>query len=1359
MKRLFLTFFATMLGLVAMADDSDYSKICDFEVDGIYYQFVDDDETNSSVLVSRNVSSPYSSYSGNVVIPSTVTYESKEYTVTLVGADAFKAEDGSSTLTSVVLPSTITKIENGAFDACGALTSLTVDTPFPPLLAGDVFTRFSTTGVLHVPANTLYEGWAAQMGEGWTVDYTTSNSVLLYQNTSGTAYPIKTLWSDGINYESFDCTLEEYRYENGWGMILFDGELTSIDEEAFKDFTDLTAIVIPEGVTNIGYGVFWGCSALASVTFPESLNNIGYCAFADCTSLQSITLPKNVRRVIQRAFSGCSSLSSITCEGMAPPTLGANALSGVSPTGVMKVVGIEGGIPGGPYADWKNALPEGWTFEYDGDQSQASYLHFTTTDHEPIELNSKASERPIVAVLYDQYEGATIMFAGQLTEIRKDVFTGISTLATIDIPEGVVTICDSAFQSCTGLVDVKLPNTLQTIGNYAFQYCSHLPAITLNANLANVGTYAFDGCSALASITHEGMRNPTFSSQPFGPYGNQTISPYGVFTLPDNYSGIQVWMSLLPVGWSYYDFVLLYTSTMNDYVTVDEEAFTPRVFPDGNHYRNGVGYLQFGSPLKEIGDYAFKNAYYLSSVKLPRTVTSISQGAFHNCWALSSITLNEGLTTIWDDAFKHCYQLSSLEIPSTVDHIWYGLFDGCYSLTSLTVNPNNPIFDSRDNCNAIIRTADNALVAGCSFTTCVPAGVTTIDDYAFKGITKLGTLEFVGDVTTIKQYAFVESELASIELPASLRHIDPTAFAECKSLTSLSVADGNAKFDSRGNTNAVYETATNTLVVGCCNTQPIPEGVTAIGDSAFYYCKDLTSLDIPKTVTFIGAEAFYDCIELNEITVRSTIAPSFGPQAFYHLPSGGTLTVPLGCEANYSKWMKELRSWNIVGATVPEGNNVIVYTADSKVMPFDENAFSAVFIDDVYDESTGVGYILFASELAEIKADAFKDCTGFLTVSLPSTVTAIGDNAFQGCTKLTSINIPAGVTTIGDHAFDGCAPLASITLPEGLETIGEFAFRGCKVIETLFIPKTVAAIGTAAFTGCTALTSIVVDADNTAYDCREQCNAIIQTEGDVLIAGCTSAFIPTSVKAIADYAFFGCQFPAIDIPDGVTTIGISAFEQCDKLTSVIIPASTKYVQERGFALCTSLQTATFPYFFLGIYNEGFLGDKLLSQMTSLAPYAPTLGRDVFKGLPSTGLLIIPSDVPGTGNLYATWVGRGEPLDGWTLNTYVVLTLRQTGLTEQTITLPLGSSYVYVDHTVEGNALADIKFNGVSVIGKMLNGKYMTPALTENATLEITYSAEIGGLFGDLTNDGNVDVSDVTKLVDIILHRESAGETH
>ena len=278
---------------------------------------------------------------------------------------------------------------------------------------------------------------------------------------------------------------------------------------------------------------------------------------------------------------------------------------------------------------------------------------------------------------------------------------------------------------------------------------------------------------------------------------------------------------------------------------------------------NGDGELSYdeAASVTDLGEVFRENEEITSFDELHyfTGLTSTSEWAFNKCSSLTSITIPESVSSIGYGTFNKCSSLTSITIPVNVTSIGDHAFDYCSGLTSITVAANNPVYDSRNGCNAIIETASNSLIAGC-MSTVIPQSVTSIGEYAFLGCTGL----------------------TSITIPESITSIDEGALWACSGLTSITVATNNPVFDSRNGCNAIIETASNTLVVGCKNTE-IPQSVTCIGNGAFYSNRGLTSIMIPESITTIGEFAFFYCSNLTSITIPEN-ATSIGEAAFFGCP-------------------------------------------------------------------------------------------------------------------------------------------------------------------------------------------------------------------------------------------------------------------------------------------------------------------------------------------------------------------------------------------------------------------------------------------------------------------------------------------
>ena len=623
------------------------------------------------------------------------------------------------------------------------------------------------------------------------------------------------------------------------------------------------------------------------------------------------------------------------------------------------------------------------------------------------------------------------------------------------------------------------------------------------------------------------------------------------------------------------------------------------------------------------------------------SVTSIGHGAFHGCTGLTSVTIGNSVTSIGQSAFMVCTGLTSIEIPGSVTSIGYLAFYGCSSLASVVVNEGNTTYDSRENCNAIIETATNKLIAGCK-NTIIPDGVTSIGHGAFGKCTGL----------------------TRIVIPNSLESYGDTSFSGC---TGLKIVINFSSFNfKKGQGIAEYADMVinapdgsiegdfvfcvidgeNILCAYLGNgvDMVLPDNYKgesyAIGDYAFYGCTGLESVEIPNGVTAIGDYAFSGCSSLKSVTISSSVLAMKSNS----LPSGVIKVIFLGntpprlpsdeiYKSNASRVYVSNSSVYGYGTEYPQlssmfevgGVKYVITSAKERTCDvvdccYDSRAAN-VAVDSVvtyrnikltvkninsyaFYKNNHINQA-YVNNDGNVGIYAFYDCDSIAGDVTVENNGDIGEYAFYDCDGTIEYAKISNNGNIGKFAFYDCDGFSGNLTVSNNGNIGEYAFYDCDgTIEYAKISNN-GYVGSYAFYGCVGMESVDITSNGDIYsnafqDCTSLLTANVMNSGSIgsyAFEGCTTLenlVLGENVESLGSYAFSSCSsLKEFEVPDWIPSMGSYCFSNCISLKKMVVGTGIELLAAGTFKDCSSLQDMT-----IGVNVES-IGYQVFSNCTSL----------------------------------------------------------------------------------------------------------------------------------------------------------------
>lgn len=870
--------------------------------------------------------------------------------------------------------------------------------------------------------------------------------------------------------------------------------VTGISGDAFLNCKSLKSITISAGITRIPDGVFGGCENLVSINIAEEnpvYRSEGECVIERQTNTviaacNASTIPDGVSVIGRSAFANCNRIKAI-------------------------------------------AIPETVTEIDDGAFEGCGALERFT-------VNKKNNN-------YSDLDG--ILYNKKKTDILS---VPVAINGEITFPDSLTEIEEAAFKNRIKLRGAVIGQTVEKIGEGAFSGCSGLESITL----------PFVGCGVKISSQKSSLFGYIFGKDEY-----EGSAP------AERYPDYSYWGA---AGEKFY----LPKSLKS--VTVTGGKINECAFSDCTY----IEYVTLESGVDEVQAFAFYKCSSLKSVSLDAEI--LGTGAFGECKNLDAVALpakafdalgketRASLKTVEitrgdelvSNAFRDCGNVEHISLPSTIKKV------GQDALTGLTAcefiefgdgyyagGADNPymilVKAKNDKITKFTAHPDALFIHSSAFAYCkelvdcnVGNSVISIGDLAFRECRKLINLTLSDCIAEVESTAFTNFN----------NNCNFNKYGNCNYFGSVNnpyvllyKANENLPCTVHKDTKIIYSEAFSYYKY---DTVEIPYGVKTISDRAFY-SSCIKDVDIPESVVYIGNSAFWYCDNLTGITVPAGVA-FIGKSAFGNCGGLTGIAVDVGNRNYYGK------------------GNCLIEKESKKLIAGCKNSVIPKGVVSIGDK-------------------AFIGCVGLKSATIPDGVVSVGDNSFDGCVSLVSIFIPDSVQTIGERAFRNCESLKRLNIPKSVISLGRFLCEGCsnlveicvaagneefysqdnciidKNSKTLIlgcknsiIPDGTVAIGESAFNGCKELTDIN---------------------------------IPESVTYLGWYAFHGCTgLTVITVPGNIYRIGGYAFCECTGLTEVIFSDGVSYIGERAFDGCKNLTKVTLPDSLKSIGYDAFFNSGL-----------------------------------------------------------------------------------------------------------------------------------------------------------------------
>ncbi len=728
------------------------------------------------------------------------------------------------------------------------------------------------------------------------IRYTTADGNVLEPKNSGV--------------DIFGANIISNTYENGVGIIKFDGPVTMIGNSAFGSTEEsdndgtymLQSIVLPRTVTTIDKHAFaYCCDELIEIVIPDNVISIGRTAFGNLAKLERVTLGKNLETLDMYTFSKCTSLKQINipekvteipdycfryCESLERIDLHPN-IKRLGTNAFYECTGLKG-VYITDLAAWCGVDVADYTVP-------TTYAHHLYLNgQEIVDLVFPAELTVVKPYTFRGLFLNNITLHNNITLIGSGAFAQCDYLKSVTIPESVENIEETAFHSMTsleafygkfatedhraiivdgrlvniasaGLINYSVPEGVTTIGREAFKGVS-VKNVTIPASVKNVDSQAFYNNSNIQSLRFKSTVPPALYST--NVFTDRKYPIYVPAECVEDYKSAPHWKTyaslirpydegLMEITYTSTDgnIVVPYIGEANSYKTI-EQTFNAKLV--SNTYENGIGKMVFDGVVTKIGEAAFYQCLTLKSINIPAGAWCVGQQAFDGCRDFEHATIPEGVTRIYDNAFHMCDKMESIALPNSITTIDESSFFNCKSLKYIYSK-----HSTADNQSLVV---DNKLIWVSRFVEgdyVIPDGVTYLGNYC---------IGYPVNVITVT-------------LPESVKEFSHRPFI---GMYNISAFYGKYTVNNR---EVIQDGKLWGAAVYGLKEYSVSEGVKRIAYRILRACK-FEKVTLPASLEHLEGHVFENCDALRQLYCKAVVPPTMGDKIFLYCSQIPTIYVP-----------------------------------------------------------------------------------------------------------------------------------------------------------------------------------------------------------------------------------------------------------------------------------------------------------------------------------------------------------------------------------------------------------------------------------------------------------------------------------